>query len=343
MTLESDVETNSLNISTNSQSINILATSLNTSVFDTNLLNTKTQNINSLLNETTINGTLFIDNLQINNEILINNEIQVKAFTDEKHLQIENNKTDIISLQSNKITSLERQKLNHLNIHSPTEFYVYSDSNRNMILHSGNGAIHLYSNVVYFGNQNANNKFILNGEEQSKAYTNNDYNLLQSINQQLIDNNNNINMYKEFTLNWGIIDRINPFIPSSGVQNSSFYYNILSHPELSNYNLNGLWNGGPMRIIIKYSINFRSRLALLKKFTSQIRIHDIINDILIKNSLHQGIEYYNYQNFHDWINYNDEIVCDMINGYDLKLWTQWNFSVSGELGELNSRISIQQI
>jgi hypothetical protein len=337
MTLESDIETNSLNISTNAQSINILATSVNTSVFDTNLLNSKTQNINSLLNETTINGTLFIDNLEINNEI------QVKAFTDEKHLQIETNKTDIISLQSNKITSLERQKLTHLNIHNASEFYIYSNANRNMFLHTGNGAIHLYANEVRFGNEYANNRFILNGQTQSRAYTEVDYNLLQNINQQLIDNNNNINMYKEFTLNWGIIDRINPFIISSGIQNSSFYYNILSHPELSNYNLNGLWNGGPMRIIIKYSINFRSRKALLKKFISQIRIHDVNNDILIKNSLHQGIEYFNYQDFHDWINYNDEIVCDMINGYDLKLRTQWNFSPSGELGELNSRISIQQI
>ena len=69
MTLESDVETNSINISTNVQSINILATSLNTSVFDINLLNTKTQNINSLLNETTINGTLFIV-VSFNNELI---------------------------------------------------------------------------------------------------------------------------------------------------------------------------------------------------------------------------------------------------------------------------------
>ena len=69
MTLESDVETNSINISTNVQSINILATSLNTSVFDTNLLNTKTQNINSLLNETTINNVPFIV-VSFNNELI---------------------------------------------------------------------------------------------------------------------------------------------------------------------------------------------------------------------------------------------------------------------------------
>jgi len=338
MTLESDVETNSLNISTNSQSINILATVLNTSVFDTNLVNSKTQNLNSLLNETTINGTLFIDNLQINNEI------QVKAFTDEKHLQIETNKSDIISLQSNKITSLERQKLNHLNIYSPTEFYVYSDSNRNMILHSGNGDIHLYSNVVYFGNQNANNKFILNGEEQSRAYTEVDYNLLQNINQQLIDNNNNINLFKELTnVNWGIIDRINPFLLSTANYNGTFFFNVLEHPALSAYVTNGLWSAGSMRIMISYSINFGSKNALLKKFISQIRTYNVNTNTVIKNSLNQGISYFFHQNFHDYINYNDSIVIDIENFVEIKLRTQWELNSSAALSSLNCEISIQQV
>jgi len=288
MTVKSDIETNSLNISTNSQSINILVTSVNTSVFDTNALLNTTQNINSILNETTINGTLFIDNLQINNEI------QIKAFTDEKHLQIENNKNDIVSLQSNKITLSERQKLTHLNIHSPSEFYIYSNGERDMYLHTGDGNIILYSNQIILGNAVSNTSLVLNGLIQNKAYTNNDYDLLQSLNQMVINNNNNINMYKEFTENWGIIDRINPFIISSGIQNSSFYYNILAHSELSAYTTNGLWSAGPMRIIIRYSVNFRSRKALLRKFISQIRIHDVNNDILIKNSLHQGLEYFNY-------------------------------------------------
>ena len=177
MTLENDVEANTLNISTNVQSINILATSLNTSVFDTNLLNTKTQNFDSILNETIMIGKLFIDNIEINNEIIINNETQVKAFTNEKHLQIETNKNDIVSLQNTKITILEREKLTHFNIHSPTEFYIYSNADRDMYLHTCNGHINLYSNKVRFGNSSKNNKFILNGETQSKAYTDTDYNL----------------------------------------------------------------------------------------------------------------------------------------------------------------------
>ena len=157
MTLENDVFQNTLNISTNATNTNLLATSVNTNTIDTNLLNTKTQNIISIPLETTLNGKLFI------NDIRINGEIQQKALTDEKHLQIETNKNNITSLQTGAISSLEREKLTHLNIHSASEFFVYSHANRNMLLHTGNGHIHLYSNVVYFGNENANNRFILNG------------------------------------------------------------------------------------------------------------------------------------------------------------------------------------
>jgi len=338
MTLENDVFQNTLNISTNATNTNLLATSVNTNTIDTNLLNTKTQNIISIPLETTLNGKLFI------NDIRINGEIQQKALTDEKHLQIETNKNNITSLQTGAMSALEREKLIHLNIYSATEFYVYSNANRNMILHTENGSIHLYSNVVYFGNQNANNRFILNGEEQSRAYTEVDYNLLQNINQQLIDNNNNINLFKELTnVNWGIIDRINPFLLSTANYNGTFFFNVLEHPALSAYVTNGLWSAGSMRIMISYSINFGSKNALLKKFISQIRTYNVNTNTVIKNSLNQGISYFFHQNFHDYINYNDSIVIDIENFVEIKLRTQWELNSSAALSSLNCEISIQQV
>jgi len=344
MTLETDVSQNTLNISTNATNTNSLATSLNTNTIDTQILLTKAQNISSRPLETTLNGKLIIDG-----------EIQQKAFTNEKHTQIETNKNNITTLGNDAITTSEREKLTHLKRHSATEFYIYGRDDRDILLHSGAGDIKLWSSVVKIGTSAPGALYInggtstpgslhIGGGVQNKAYTNADYNLLQSINQTIINNNNNINMFEEFEESWPILDRNNAYAISSGEKNSSFYYNILLYPTLSNYcSSSGLWNGGPMRVKIKYSINFRSRKALLKKFISQIRIHDVNNDVLVKNSLVQGIEYYNYQDFNDWINYNDEIICDMENGYDLKLKSEWNFLPSGEQGDLKCQISIQQL
>ena len=349
MTLENDVLQNTLNISTNATNTNSLATSVNTNTIDTNLLLTKTQNITSIPLETTFNGKLFI------NDIRVNGEIQQKAFTDVKHSQIETNKNNITNLQTDAISIAEREKLTHLKTHSATEFYIYGNDDRDIILHPGAGEVKLWTTVVKIGTSapgalhingwtSAPGALHINGGVQTKAYTDVDYNLLQSINQTLINNNNNINMLKEFQESWAIIDQINAYTPSSGEKNSSFYYNILLYPTLSNYcSSSGLWNGGPMRIKIKYSVNFRSRKALLKKFISQIRIHDVSNDVLVKNSLFQGVQDYYHHDFYDWINYNDEIVCDMENGYDLKLKTEWDLYPSNEIGDLKCQISIQQL
>ena len=337
MTLENDISQNTSNISTNATNTNLLATSVNTNTIETNLLNTKTQNITSIPLETTLNGKLFID------DIRINGEIQQKAFTNEKHTQIETNKNNITTLENDAITTTEREKLTHFKTHSATEFYIYGNANRDILLHPGDGEVKLWTTSVRIGTS-APGVLYIGGGVQTKAYTDADYNLLQSINQTLINNNNNINVFKEYQESWAIIDKINAFSLLSARQSSSFYYNILLYPTLSNYcSSSGLWNGGAMRIKIKYSINFRSRKANMKKFTSQIRIHDVNNDVLVKNSLFQGVDDYYHHDFYDWINYNDSIVCDMENGYELKLKTEWDLYPSNEIGDLKCIISVQQL
>jgi hypothetical protein len=344
MTLENDISQNTLNISTNATNTNLLATSVNTNTIETQILLTKAQNISSIPLETTLNGKLIIDG-----------EIQQKAFTNEKHTQIETNKNNITTLGTNAISTSEREKLTHLTTHSATKFYIYGKDDRDIILHPGTGEVHLWTTVVRIGTSAPGALYInggtsapgslhMNGKVQTKAYTDADYNLLQSINQTIINNNNNIKVFKEFQESWAIIDKNNAFHLLSARQSSSFFYNILLYPTLSNYSSSsGLWNGGPMRIKIKYSINFRSRKANMKKFTSQIRIHDVNNNVLVKNSLFQGVNSYYHHDFYDWINYNDEIVCDMENGYDLKLKTEWDLYPSNEIGDLKCIISIQQL
>ena len=79
------------------------------------------------------------------------------------------------------MSDTDKEKLTHLKTHSATEFYIYSHSDRDMILHPGLGNIKLWANSVHIGNNTGGNLKI-GGGTQNHAYTDIDHEKLDHFN-----------------------------------------------------------------------------------------------------------------------------------------------------------------
>ena len=125
-------------------------------------------NTNKLLNVTNDSTTFIVNSYLKCNKLLINNEIQNQCFTDSDH-----------------------EKINHFNTTDPT-FYIYTNNNRNLLIHPGSGYIHLYSDTIYIGNANGSSKISMNGAIQNYAFTDNDRNQIETNKNNVSSNSNNI-------------------------------------------------------------------------------------------------------------------------------------------------------
>jgi hypothetical protein len=90
------------------------------------------------------------------------------------------------------MSDTDKEKLTHLKTHSATEFYIYSHSDRDMILHPGLGNIKLWANSVHIGNNTGGNLKI-GGGTQNHAYTDIDHDKLLNLDSDLSTINNSIN------------------------------------------------------------------------------------------------------------------------------------------------------
>ena len=102
-----------------------------------------------------------------------------------------------MSLQTNALSAIDQEKLTHLNTYNATQFFLYSNNHRDMIVHTGEGNIKLYSNQVLIGNGTPNSNLVLNGRAQYLAYTNELHNHYVNVIQDLT-----------LQLNWVVDQRI---------------------------------------------------------------------------------------------------------------------------------------
>jgi len=312
------INTNTSNISSNLGLINV-----NTSNISSNLglINTNTSNISS--NNMSISSNLAAINV---NAGRINDN-----FTD-----ITTNTNDIIStnnmlnllevdvgLNINSINDIE-YKTNRFEYH-PNTFNMYggidaSGNHRSILLHSGSNYIHLYSNIIYFGNATANTKLVLNGQTQTKAFTDTIYNKIYNPVAKL-----NLVSYP----NW-LITGMTSFTAGTTYV-FTHNYEPLTDAVYAPYTVVGVggfrvWNAGPKRLLVKYAVAFTGLSTRIVEFKTKMT-HD--QDINYFTTLYSGREYTgNGTNLHDVLMYNDHMVLDMVDGDRIILSNVFNMEMA---------------
>ena len=326
----SSINTNTGNISSNLSLINI-----NTGDISSNLssINTNTGNISSnlgLINTNT--GNISSNNIRISSNLAAINVNAGRIF--DNFADINTNANDIIStnnmlnllevdvgLNINSINDIE-SKTNQFVFH-PGTYNMYSGTDvggdRSILLHSGSNYIHLYSNNVYLGNATPNTQLHLNGEIQTKAFTNTIYNQIYNL----------VKLNLVSYPNW-LISGLTSFTTGT-TYNFTYNYEPLTDAVYAPYTVIGtggfrVWNAGPKRLLVKYAVAFTGLSTRIVEFKTKMTQDQSLNYF---TTLYSGREYTgNGTNLHDVLMYNDHMVFDMVDGDRIILTTVFNMEIA---------------
>jgi hypothetical protein len=221
---------------------------------------------------------------------------------------------------------------------TPTnELHINSYNNKDIILNPGTADIQLL-NDVHIGND-----LYIGGEIQTKAFTDADHLHLTS----LILPNSKIHI--EFDVQWDVLNLPAGLTLEPRVRyTNSGYYDITSHDDLLLYTeyfsaVQRTWIGGPKKLRIKYTMNFRSRKGKVDYFKSQLVQYDNTINVFKKVSLFNGRDNYGEFDLLEWIFYNDDMIINIEDGDSLKLYTQWKFIPPDETMDINCRFVIEEL
>ena len=314
---------NYININTSDISSNLGLINVNTSNISSNLglINTNTSNISS--NNMSISSNLAAINV---NAGRINDNF-TNITTNTNDIISTNNMLNLlevdVGLNINSINDIE-YKTNRFEYH-PNTFNMYggidaSGNHRSILLHSGSNYIHLYSNIIYFGNATANTKLVLNGQTQTKAFTDTIYNKIYNPVAKL-----NLVSYP----NW-LITGMTSFTAGTTYV-FTHNYEPLTDAVYAPYTVVGVggfrvWNAGPKRLLVKYAVAFTGLSTRIVEFKTKMT-HD--QDINYFTTLYSGREYTgNGTNLHDVLMYNDHMVLDMVDGDRIILSNVFNMEMA---------------
>ena len=221
---------------------------------------------------------------------------------------------------------------------TPTnELHINSYNNKDIILNPGTADIQLL-NDVHIGNE-----LYIGGEIQTKAFTDADHLHLTS----LILPNSKIHI--EFDVQWDVLNLPDGLTLEPRIRyTNSGYYDITGHDDLLLYTqyysaVQRTWIGGPKKLRIKYTMNFRSRKGRVDYFKSQLVQYDNNINVFKKVSLFNGRDNYGEFDLLEWIFYNDDMIVNIDDGDSLKLYTQWKFIPPDETMDINCRFVIEEL
>lgn len=231
--------------------------------------------------------------------------------------------------------------------------YINGYNNKDIIINPAYSDLIVKSNNVKFENDFGDNKsnlfvdnittekIIINNENQTKAYTDVDYNKLNSL---ILPANK---ILVKCDLGWDILNR-GKFNYDEYIPETVTAYNIMGHTSLSSYSLNNKWNAGNKRIRIKYSINFKSEKSKIWYFKSKIIQQRTNNGVFgtEDNSLFAG-EHNHIEkalDFYEFINYGDDLVVDVKNDDSLYIYTEYKVDCALVHSlDLEAQIRIEEI
>ena len=184
-----NIQTNITNIQTNTNKILTLENSIDDNG-EQNITHSSNIGINgthiNTLSKSLHNDSIHIYNCTVKCNDLLNSlkymktdiETNIKVDIETNKNEIQQTKTDIINA-NNEIND-NNIKLSHIQT-TWDRYTITSFEDRDIFLNPGEASISLYSNEVRFGNEQDNSYFILNGNRQHKAYTNqiHDYYMLK--------------------------------------------------------------------------------------------------------------------------------------------------------------------
>ena len=296
---------------------------------ESSVLVTMSSPTKDIMIETGVGHDIFLDSdvVRFGGALEVNGQIQNYALTDTYR----------------KILESFLETSDNINFYSP--YSAPADTQKGIFLHSRSGSIRLYTETVYIGNANPG-EIRMNGGVQNYCYTNADRAIVQSVNLAP-----KFNIYE--TVGWGAVGRTsawpNGVAGSPVLESSAYSYNILTGSAFASYQTTAIgdfvvWNGGPCRVQLKYTMSFISSTSLIDTFMSYLDITSADGSRDSIYSLNQGIEQQS-QDVRRRITYNDSVVADLKNGDQLTFRTYWkmNMQVSPATFEMNVLFNLAQL
>ena len=202
----------------------------------------------------------------------------------------------------------------------------------------------LYAGVNIQGNHltfDNNSKIVMNGEEQTRCFSENLY-------QKLVNNPRIMSHSKN--LDWGFLNLTSAFSHSQSQEtivktNIGYKLTTVNFDPAQNYFLtNGNWNMGPMRIQFKYGVNYSLKHCQITRLKSRI----IITGASIYTGPWQGTHYKSdhWDSNHHIISYGDSAYYDIQDGDKLFIETDYKLQTSttaSGLFDLDCMIEIVQV
>lgn len=277
--------------------------------------------------------------------------VQTHAFQDEDILQLASNKQWISDLllktrnisynDDNSYTTITRLKTDNdfmINNEKYSDKMASLDSkNLHQDIDITDNRIDIDRNITSIVNLRNDVDAINASNYDSELYQHNNritsnLNAINSINSKL---NNKINI--GFNFGWEALGNPN-FQPGGITYISDFIYRITDHSSLSSYTIQANGNAprffspdlANKKLLFKYSINFTSGGADLKKFKSRYNIYNNISNegsaSLVNFSNYHGNDYIQHYNFNNIIMYRDSFVVNLNgNNETVALFTEWDF------------------